>query len=56
MIKTRIEEMALQGMPPFLIARQLRISETLAKSIVEEIRAEAARKARNFQVSLIKQK
>ena len=54
MVKTRIREMALQGMPPFLIARQLRVSESYVKSIVEEIRTEADRTEHSFRVSLKK--
>ena len=56
MIKTRVHEMTLQGMPPFLISRILKIRESEIIRIVEEIRTEAARIERNFRVSIIKQK
>ena len=54
MIKTRVKEMVLRGMPTFLIARQLKIRESEIIRIVEEIRTEASRIERNFRVSLKK--
>ena len=49
-------EMALKGMPPFLISRLLKIREIEIIPIVEEIRTESAKKSRNVRVSIIKPK